>query len=95
MRCSDICRKEKTKCSRALLRLTLACYDAAGFAPLKSILNYINGQFVRGKREFADLNPADGTVIAQIAEADQPMVDDAVQAARKALRGEWRRLTIP
>ncbi len=78
-----------------MLRLTLACYDAAGFAPLKSILNYINGQFVRGKREFADVNPADGTVIAQVAEADQPMVDDAVQAARKALRGEWRRLTIP
>jgi aminomuconate-semialdehyde/2-hydroxymuconate-6-semialdehyde dehydrogenase len=75
--------------------VTSGCYDAAGFAPLKSILNYINGQFVRGKREFADVNPADGSVIAQVAEADQALVDDAVSAARKALRGEWGRLTIP
>lgn len=61
---------------------------------LKSILNYIDGQFVSGKREFADLNPADGSVIAQVAEADRDLVDDAVRAARKALRGEWGRLAI-
>jgi aminomuconate-semialdehyde/2-hydroxymuconate-6-semialdehyde dehydrogenase len=61
---------------------------------LKSILNYIDGQFVRGKREFADINPADGSVIAQVSEADQGVVDDAVGAARKALRGEWGRLGI-
>lgn len=58
-------------------------------AKLKFIQNYIDGQFVRGKREFADVNPADGSVIAQVTEADQGLVDDAVQAARKALRGEW------
>ena len=58
-----------------------------GSRQLKSILNYIDGQFLRGKREFPDVNPADGTVIAQIAEADQGMVDHAVGAARKALRG--------
>lgn len=61
---------------------------------MKSILNYIDGQFVRGKREFSDVNPADGTVIAQVSEADQSLVDDAVQAARKALRGEWGKLGI-
>jgi aminomuconate-semialdehyde/2-hydroxymuconate-6-semialdehyde dehydrogenase len=61
---------------------------------LKSILNYINGQFVRGKREFADVNPADGSVIAQVTEADESLVNDAVQAARKALQGEWGRLGI-
>jgi aminomuconate-semialdehyde/2-hydroxymuconate-6-semialdehyde dehydrogenase len=61
---------------------------------LKSILNYIDGQFVRGKREFADVNPADGSVIAQVSEADQALVDDAVRAARKALRGEWGRFGI-
>jgi aminomuconate-semialdehyde/2-hydroxymuconate-6-semialdehyde dehydrogenase len=61
---------------------------------LKSILNYIDGQFVRGKREFPDVNPADGSVIAQVSEADHGLVDDAVQAARKALRGEWGRLSI-
>ncbi len=65
-----------------------------GSRPLKSILNYIDGQFVRGKREFADVNPADGSVIAQVTEAEESLVDDAVQAARKALRGEWSRLGI-
>jgi aminomuconate-semialdehyde/2-hydroxymuconate-6-semialdehyde dehydrogenase len=33
-------------------------------------------------------------VIAQVAEADQGMVDHAVGAARKALRGEWVRMGI-
>jgi len=49
---------------------------------------------VQGKREFADLNPADGTVIAEVTEADEGLVDAAVSAARKALRGEWGRLAI-
>jgi aminomuconate-semialdehyde/2-hydroxymuconate-6-semialdehyde dehydrogenase len=65
-----------------------------GSLQLKSILNFIDGQFVRGKREFADLNPADGSVIAQVTEADESLVDDAVGAAREALRGEWGRLGI-
>ncbi len=70
----------------------LGCGGVSGL--VKSILNYIDGQFVRGKQEFADVNPADGSVIAQVTEADQGLVDDAVQAARKALRGEWGRLAI-
>jgi aminomuconate-semialdehyde/2-hydroxymuconate-6-semialdehyde dehydrogenase len=61
---------------------------------VKSIQNYINGQFVRGRCEFADVNPADGSVIAEVSEADQGLVDDAVQAARGALRGEWGRLGV-
>ena len=65
-----------------------------GSRPVKFILNYIDGQFVRGKREFPDVNPADGSVIAQVTEADQGLVDDAVSAARRALRGEWGRLGV-
>jgi len=61
---------------------------------IKSILNFIGGEFVRGKREFADVNPADGSVIAQVSEADQGLVDDAVHAARAALKGEWGRLGV-
>jgi aminomuconate-semialdehyde/2-hydroxymuconate-6-semialdehyde dehydrogenase len=61
---------------------------------VKLIQNYINGQFVRGPREFADLNPADGSFIAEVTEADQGLVDDAVQAARKALGGAWGRLGV-
>lgn len=61
---------------------------------VKSIQNYIDGKFVGGMREFADVNPADGSVIAQVAEADQALVDRAVRAAHKALCGEWGRITI-
>jgi aminomuconate-semialdehyde/2-hydroxymuconate-6-semialdehyde dehydrogenase len=61
---------------------------------VKSILNYIDGQFVRGTREFADVNPADATLIAQVTEADEGLVDDAVRAARNALGGEWGQLGV-
>jgi aminomuconate-semialdehyde/2-hydroxymuconate-6-semialdehyde dehydrogenase len=61
---------------------------------VKLIQNYIDGSFVPGKREFADVNPADGTVIAQVSEADQAQVGEAVQAARRALCGEWGRLAV-
>jgi aminomuconate-semialdehyde/2-hydroxymuconate-6-semialdehyde dehydrogenase len=61
---------------------------------VKSILNYINGEFVRGSREFVDVNPADGTVIAQVSEATQPQVDQAINAAHSALRGEWGKVGI-
>jgi aminomuconate-semialdehyde/2-hydroxymuconate-6-semialdehyde dehydrogenase len=56
---------------------------------VKSILNYVAGRFVRGKQEFLDINPADASAVAQVSEADQSLVDDAVCAARTALRGEW------
>jgi aminomuconate-semialdehyde/2-hydroxymuconate-6-semialdehyde dehydrogenase len=58
------------------------------------IQNYIDGRFVSGKREFADVNPADGTVIAQVTEADRAQVDEAVHAARRALREEWERFGV-
>ena len=61
---------------------------------MKSIINFIDGKFVPGKLEFADVNPADGSVIAQVAEADENLVDDAVRAARKALHGEWGSLGV-
>ncbi len=59
---------------------------------MKSILHYIDGQFVRGGREFDDINPSDGTLIAHVTEADAGMVDDAVAAARRAMQGEWGEL---
>ncbi len=61
---------------------------------MKLIQNYIDGRFVSGTREFADVNPADGTVIAQVTEAGQGQVDEAVGAARRALRGEWGRIGV-
>ena len=50
---------------------------------------YINGQFVGSGRQFAKINPVDGTVVAQVHEADRAMVDAAVRAARAALKGPW------
>lgn len=61
---------------------------------VKSIQNYIDGKYVSGAREFDDVNPADGSVIARVSEADEGLVDGAVQAARKALRVEWGTLGV-
>jgi aminomuconate-semialdehyde/2-hydroxymuconate-6-semialdehyde dehydrogenase len=62
---------------------------------MKIIQNYIDGRFVRGSREFPDINPADGSVVAQVSEADRSQVSEAVGAATSALRGDWGRLSIP
>ncbi len=47
-----------------------------------------------GPGTFDDVNPADGSLIGQVSEADRGMVDDAVVAARDALDGEWGGMTI-
>src|SRR5271155_2331576 len=62
---------------------------------MKIFQNYIDGRFVRGSREFPDINPADGSVIAQVSEADRSQVGEAVGAATSALRGDWGKLSIP
>jgi aminomuconate-semialdehyde/2-hydroxymuconate-6-semialdehyde dehydrogenase len=49
---------------------------------------------VSGKQNFADINPADGSVIAQVSEASESQVDEAVNAARLALHGEWRGIGV-
>jgi aminomuconate-semialdehyde/2-hydroxymuconate-6-semialdehyde dehydrogenase len=57
----------------------------------RSLRSFVNGRFVDGGREFPDVNPADGTAIATVFEADRDLVDAAVSAARAAVRGEWSR----
>lgn len=61
---------------------------------MKRLLNFVDGEFVGGGREFRDISPADGTAIAQVAEADRDLVDRAVAAARRALKGEWSRFGV-
>ncbi len=56
---------------------------------MKALQNYIDGRFVAGVREFSDINPAEGTTIAMVSEADTGMVDEAVRAARRAIHGKW------
>jgi aminomuconate-semialdehyde/2-hydroxymuconate-6-semialdehyde dehydrogenase len=55
---------------------------------------YLDGRFVESPRQFPDVNPADGSVIAHACEADQNMVDEAVGAARRALAGPWGRWPV-
>jgi aminomuconate-semialdehyde/2-hydroxymuconate-6-semialdehyde dehydrogenase len=76
--------------------LQLACYDCESLPEdlVKLIQNYIDGRFVPGTREFNDVNPADGTVIARVTEATEAQVDEAVTAARRSLRGEWGRIGV-
>lgn len=56
---------------------------------MPAILNYVDGRFVEGAGTFDDINPVDGTVVAQVHEADARLVDEAVQAARRAMAGPW------
>ena len=64
---------------------------SAPAARAKRLQNYVDGRFVGGAREFDDINPADGSVIAKVAEADRELVSAAVAAARRAVDGEWGR----
>src|SRR5258707_12409068 len=55
---------------------------------------YINGQFVGSGRQFAKINPVDGTVVAQVHEAGGAMVDTAVRTAKGALKGPWGKMPL-
>lgn len=54
------------------------------------VFNRIAGEAVASTRPlFEDVNPATGEVVALVHEADKSVVDQAVMAAREALRGSW------
>jgi aminomuconate-semialdehyde/2-hydroxymuconate-6-semialdehyde dehydrogenase len=61
---------------------------------LKLLHSFVDGRFVPGGREFADINPADGSTVATVTEAGADLVDAAVNAARRALHGEWGRMGV-
>ncbi|MSQ70648.1 MAG: 2-hydroxymuconic semialdehyde dehydrogenase [Betaproteobacteria bacterium] len=56
--------------------------------------NYVDGKFLGSAKQFTKINPADGTVVAQVHEADRAMVDEAVKAARRALKGPWGKMSL-
>ena len=62
---------------------------ASNAAALPELKSFVNGEFVTGDRFFDDVNPADGTVIARVAEAGPAIVDAAIDSARRTVRGEW------
>ena len=57
-------------------------------------LNYVGGEFVDTPRHFEKRSPVNDMPVARAAEADQALVDRAVQAARAALAGQWGALTL-
>lgn len=61
---------------------------------MKQVKNFVNGEFVDGRKLYDDVDPTTGTVIAQVHEADRALVDSAVSAARAAMNGAWGRATI-
>lgn len=56
--------------------------------------NYINGKWVDGKSRFQTINPANGEVLAEVAQAEVSDVDAAVSAATEAFRS-WRLVPAP
>lgn len=51
--------------------------------------NFVGNAFIDGASSYEDINPADGSVVGLVHEADERIVDEAVTAARSALNGEW------
>lgn len=56
--------------------------------------HFVDGEFVDSAQSFANLSPVDGRELSRVAEADMSVVDAAVNAARRAQQGPWRRLSV-
>jgi aminomuconate-semialdehyde/2-hydroxymuconate-6-semialdehyde dehydrogenase len=56
-------------------------------------VNYVGGEFVTTTRRFEKTSPIDGSRVARVCEADGVLVDRSVAAARRAVRGEWQRIS--
>ena len=58
--------------------------------------HFINGEFVesQNQKSFENINPATEEVLGIVAEGGKEEVDYAVIAARKALQGPWKNMTL-
>ena len=73
---------------------TMPTAVAAAEPALPQILHYIDGRYVGSDRSlFENRDPATGRVGSLVAEADAGTVDLAVQAAKRALKGPWAKVT--
>ncbi|WP_341721376.1 2-hydroxymuconic semialdehyde dehydrogenase [Micromonospora sp. FIMYZ51] len=54
--------------------------------------NFVGGEFVEAGSRFTKRSPVTGEPVFEVVEASESVVDDAVAAARAALRGPWGRL---
>ncbi|MEW6640263.1 MAG: 2-hydroxymuconic semialdehyde dehydrogenase [Pseudomonadota bacterium] len=70
---------------------TAALRSLSGAAALT---HFIDGRFVATARtSFENRSPVDGAVVNLVPEADSAVIDDAVKAARRALKGPWGRMS--
>jgi aminomuconate-semialdehyde/2-hydroxymuconate-6-semialdehyde dehydrogenase len=56
--------------------------------------NYVGGRWLESARRFRDFNPVDGSITAEVHEADAALVDLAVKSGHQALAGEWGSSTV-
>ncbi|EIJ36754.1 2-hydroxymuconic semialdehyde dehydrogenase [Thiothrix nivea] len=63
---------------------------------MQEIKHFINGEFVGSVsgKTFANINPATNQQIGVVHEGGQPEVDQAVAAARAALKGPWGKMPL-
>ncbi len=54
--------------------------------------HYVGGRWIETPKRFADINPVDGSLVAEVCEADAATVAAAVTAARAAMAGDWGRM---
>jgi aminomuconate-semialdehyde/2-hydroxymuconate-6-semialdehyde dehydrogenase len=73
------------------MSMNQAITNVGSARPLLS--NFIDGRFVEAGRTFENRNPVNGELINLVREADASAVDDAVKAARRALKGPWGRMS--
>ena len=69
-------------------------YAAEADAAKAVVRNFIDGRFVDGGVPFDIFDPATGKVHAIAYEANRAMVDLAVEAAQRAVDGEWGAMTL-
>ena len=62
---------------------------------MKEFKHFINGKYVASAsgKQFENRCPVDNSLIGMVHEAGQAEVDSAVQAAKKALKGPWKKMT--
>ncbi|MAY20051.1 MAG: 5-carboxymethyl-2-hydroxymuconate semialdehyde dehydrogenase, partial [Erythrobacteraceae bacterium] len=65
-------------------------------AGTKTFLHFINGEFVssESRRSFEKRRPYDGAVVGSVCEAGRDEVASAVAAARDALNGPWKTISV-
>ncbi|WP_448567867.1 2-hydroxymuconic semialdehyde dehydrogenase [Thalassotalea ganghwensis] len=55
---------------------------------------YVDGEFIDTKQYFDNINPVNGEVASQIAEATPELIDRAVASAKAALKGPWGKMSV-